>query len=342
MKNVNNKNEATKLLQQCKDAVATIVELIVPIFDIVEDQFFQKEDFEMIEGFIPRWLSDSGRCAESPMSKTDFEKVINYCNDELTNKLVYWFDLQSPIYALQDRIESVNILLSELYTHIPNYAIYEDNDYTSASRSMSVYSSIIHTCINSVFVHLASSFDLFTKIVYELENIPNLVFSKRQKLKSVRDGILYSPNKIKNVNLKQDGMIFSNPPILRKVCSFRDYYIHNGSWDYRCAVYESFVDDTPADVFVLLPDTDENGNLETSGSRNMFYSKGEKINITLPQIVIEVMSLYENTIKELIAQYPFVERERHIPDNFDVLCKNWNECYLKIKCIPDQDKSSSK
>ena len=50
----------------------------------------------------------------------------------------------------------------------------------------------------------------------------------------------------------------------------------------------------------------------------------------------------ENTIKELFAQYPFVERERHIPDNFDELCKNWNECYMKIKCIPDPNNSSSK
>ena len=269
-------------------------------------------------------LSDSGRTPESTMTKEVFENLKTNCSDELTNRILYWFDLQSPIYALQDRIESVKHIIYELYKLIPHSIKYKDADYTSAVRYMDSSSSLIHTYINVIFVHLASSFDLFTKIVYELEHIDSLNFSIYSELKSKKDRILYSPNKIKSCELKKTGLIFSNPPILRKICSFRDYYIHNGSWDYRCAVYGAAVDGIPEDTFVCLPDTDEKGNLIKSGGRNMFYSKGEKINVTLPQIVSDVMEMYKNSINELVKLYPIEnDSEKTLPIEISDVIKSW-------------------
>ena len=320
----NNKAFADIKLSQCYKDIDQILELIIIIFDIAENKLFSQYDFDKIKGIIPLWISDSGRTPESTMTKEIFEKLKTNCSDELTNRILYWFDLQSPIYALQDRIESVKHIIYELYKLIPHSIKYKDTDYTSAVRYMDSRSSLIHTYINVIFVHLASSFDLFTKIVYELEHIDLLDFSTYSELISKKDRILYSPNKIKSCELKKNGLIFSNPPILRKICSFRDYYIHNGAWDYRCAVYGAAVDGIPKDTFVFLPDTDDNGNLKKSGGRNMFYSKGEKINITLPKIVSDVMEMYKDSINELVKLYPIKnECEKILPVDMSDIIKRW-------------------
>lgn len=324
IKEANNKVSSNMKLSQCHKDIDQVLDLIVIIFDIVENKLFSQYDFEYIKSFIPLWISDSGRTPESTMTKEVFENLKTNCSDELTNRILYWFDLQSPIYALQDRIESVKHIIYELYKLIPHSIKYKDADYTSAVRYMDSSSSLIHTYINVIFVHLASSFDLFTKIVYELEHIDSLNFSIYSELKSKKDRILYSPNKIKSCELKKTGLIFSNPPILRKICSFRDYYIHNGSWDYRCAVYGAAVDGIPEDTFVCLPDTDEKGNLIKSGGRNMFYSKGEKINVTLPQIVSDVMEMYKNSINELVKLYPIEnDSEKTLPIEISDVIKSW-------------------
>ena len=324
IKEANNKISSNMKLSQCYKDIDQVLDLIVLIFDIVENKLFSHYDFDKIKGLIPLWISDSGRTPESTMSKEVFEKLKTNCSDELTNRILYWFDLQSPIYGLQDRIESVKHIIYELYKLIPNYTKYKDTDYTSAVRYMDSRSSLIHTYINVIFVHLASSFDLFTKIVYELEHIDALDFSIYSELKSRKDRILYSPNKIISNELKKEGLIFSNPPILRKVCSFRDYYIHNGSWDYRCAVYGAAVDGIPKDTFVFLPDTDNNGNLIKSGGRNMFYSKGEKINITLPKLLSDVMTMYKDSINELVKLYPIEnDSEKILPIEISDVIKTW-------------------
>lgn len=338
IKEANNKVSSNMKLSQCHKDIDQVLDLIVIIFDIVENKLFSQYDFEYIKSFIPLWISDSGRTPESTMTKEVFENLKTNCSDELTNRILYWFDLQSPINALQDRIESVKHIIDELYKLIPHYTRYKDADYTSAVRYMDSRSSLIHTYINVIFVHLASSFDLFTKIVYELEHIDSLNFSIYSELKSRKDRILYSPNKIKSSELKKTGLIFSNPPILRKICSFRDYYIHNGSWDYRCAVYGAAVDGIPEDTFVCLPDTDEKGNLIKSGGRNMFYSKGEKINVTLPKLISDVMVMYKDSINELFKLYPIDNNEEKIlPENFSDIVKNWYCSYAYNENMDNQE-----
>lgn len=323
MEQYNNINVDLKLSQSYKD-IDEILESIVIIFDIAENKLFYQYDFEKIKGLVPLWISDSGRTPESTMTKEVFEKLKANCSDELTNRILYWFDLQSPIYALQDRIESVKHIIYELYKLIPHSIKYKDSDYTSAVRYMDSRSSLIHTYINVIFVHLASSFDLFTKIVYELEHIDLLDFSTYPELISRKDRILYSPNKIKSCELKKTGLIFNNPPILRKICSFRDYYIHNGAWDYRCAVYGAAVDGISEDIFVFLPDTDDNGNLIKSGGRNMFYSKGEKINVTLPKLISDVMAMYKDSINELVKLYPIEnDTEKTLLIEISDVIKSW-------------------
>jgi hypothetical protein len=48
-----------------------------------------------------------------------------------------------------------------------------------------------------------------------------------------------------------------------------------------------------------MPDVDETGLLISSGSRNKFYSKGDKINVLLPGLVKDVIDVLNKTLAEL-------------------------------------------
>lgn len=73
--------------------------------------------------------------------------------------------------------------------------------------------------------------------------------------------IIYNKN-LKNIDpsLKNVGMLFSEPLVIRKIETFRNEFVHNGPWDLRCSIYNTFVNEEPADVIIYSPDMDDFGN----------------------------------------------------------------------------------
>ena len=51
------------------------------------------------------------------------------------------------------------------------------------------------------------------------------------------------------------------------------------------------------------PDMDENGNFVSSGSRDKFYSQGNMINIQLPHLVMDTLTVIQKTIDEIVVLY---------------------------------------
>lgn len=58
------------------------------------------------------------------------------------------------------------------------------------------------------------------------------------------------------------------------------------------------MNDEPAEAFILAPDTTEIGTLVSSGSRNKFYVQEDKINVSLPFMIEEVLEVLDKTIIE--------------------------------------------
>ena len=116
--------------------------------------------------------------------------------------------------------------------------------------------------------------------------------------------IVYKKN-LNNIDpsLKAEGMLFSEPAVIRKIETFRNEFVHNGPWDLRCSVYNTAVNGEPADVIIYSPDMDELGNFILSGSRNKFYSHANRINIQLPDIINEASFVIKNTIEQISALY---------------------------------------
>jgi hypothetical protein len=114
---------------------------------------------------------------------------------------------------------------------------------------------------------------------------------------------MYKPN-IKNIDpsLKQNGLLFTDPEVVRKFETFRNEYVHNGPWDLRSSVYYTAVDGEPADVIIYSPDMVD-GHFVTSGSRNKFYSQNNRINAQLPDMIKDATQILIRTVDQISALY---------------------------------------
>ena len=295
------KEHSNELLTALYQQIVYTSECVVPLYDVIEDYLFQDLDYQRLKSFISLWMIDAGRSPESMMDKERYEQLRSIFNDPVSNRIIHWADMQGVLNAFQDRVMSIRSYLEVIYKYLPAYCLYEDSEYEAATRGLDETSDKVHTAINNVFVSLCSSFDLFTKVVYECSEYDSQDFSKYKKLKCRTQSILYKKGNFGFDELKADGLLYSEPKYVRTAISFRDEFIHNGAWDYRCAIYYPFVEGgNPVEPFILMPDIDLEGRLVSSGTRNKFYAKGNKINVFLPELVKGIMELLNNTIKTLI------------------------------------------
>ena len=277
------KEQSRIKLKALYQMITDLAEQIVPIYDVIENYFFQDVDYQKLKYLIPTWMVEAGQSPESLMTKGEYEQARLIYNDSLSNRIIHWADVQILLTALQDRVMAVNNYLLEIYHYLPSYCLYDDCDYKSSTREMNDTSDKVHTAANNVFVSLCSSFDLFTKIVYECAQYNIEEFDKYKGNYGFEE-------------LKVEGLLYSEPVCIRTFCSFRDEFIHNGAWDYRCAIYYPIVDGVLIEPFVLMPDFDENGILVSSGSRNKFYTRSKKLNVELPGLVKDVILVLANTL----------------------------------------------
>lgn len=306
---------AGELLRGIYDKIKDLSEYTVPLYDVIEDYFFQDVDYQRLQPNLPMWMADAGRSAESPCNRIFYDSLRQLYNDSLSNRIIHWFDVQNLLAAFQDRICALIPYMEDIFMEIPAYCLYNDTEYTNASRVINPTTDRIHTSINNVFVALASAFDLFTKVVYECSKYDPSRFTSYRRLKSRADGILYAKKNYGFDELKEPGLLYDEPTCIRTICSFRDEFIHCGSWDYRCAIYYPSIDGEPVEPFISMPDVEPTGVLVSSGSRNKFYANGSKINTVLPVLVSDVIDVLSNTRDRLMEVLqgrtkPATEEER--------------------------------
>ena len=293
------KTESIDKLKAIYQQIVGLSEEVVPLYDDIENYFFQEVDYQVLKSAICQWMTDAGRSPESGMDKDTYEKLRKVYNDPLSNRIIHWADVQMILAAFQDRVMAVRNYLMEIYRHLPAYCLYEDDEYSASQRMLNDESDSIHTAINNVFVSLCSSFDLLTKVVYECSHYDKDGFAEYKKLICRKENILYKKGNYGFDGLKAFGLLYSDPVCVRTACSFRDEFIHNGAWDYRCAIYYPSIDGEPVEPFVVMPDVDVNGNLVTSGSRNKFYARSDKLNVVLPRLVKEIVEVLSKTVAAL-------------------------------------------
>ena len=160
-----------------------------------------------------------------------------------------------------------------------------------------------HVLLNSIFVSFTSIFDILSKIAVEQFMFDQYDFTKYKEMHCKKERAMYKPN-IKNIDpsLKQNGLLFTDPEVIRKFETFRNEYVHNGPWDLRSSVYYTAVNGEPADVIIYSPDIVD-GHFVTSNSRNKFYSQNNRINEQLPDMIKEATQILMRTIDQISALY---------------------------------------
>lgn len=289
--------------EQCYQHIRKVIDDdIFILYNSIEKFIFQNVNHEMILQLVPQWVMSSGIGPELTSDKVLYEKLRRNATHPIFGKCIYFYDLLGKINAMQDRLSAVILFMRHFYDNIPCKVHYEEGQYTSVVRCNGERETDAHMFLNSIFVAYASVFDLISKIAVEQFEFNKYDFVIYKKMKS--DNILYKKS-LKNIDfsLKAKNMLFSEPPIIRKIISFRDEFVHNGPWDMRCSVYCTDVNGNPADVVIYSPDMDELGNFMASGSRNKFYSQANRINIQLPDLINEATIVLKNTINQISELY---------------------------------------
>ena len=290
-------------IEECYRNIEEIIDdSIIGLYNSFDNFIFQDIDYSMVISVVPQWVSDAGVSPELACTKVAYETLRRNATHPIFGKLVYRYDLWGKIAAVQDRLSAVIMFMRQFYKIVPSIAHYDENQYTSAARCGGERETEAHILLNSIFVAYASVFDLISKISVEQFEFYKYDFSKYKKMKSTDIVYKKSLNNI-DPSLKAEGMLFSEPAVIRKIETFRNEFVHNGPWDLRCSVYNTAVNGEPADVIIYSPDMDELGNFISSGSRNKFYSQANRINIQLPDIINEASVVIKNTIEQISALY---------------------------------------
>ncbi|WMI96725.1 hypothetical protein [Bacteroides fragilis] len=288
--------------ESCREIESVIDDSIIRLYHSIDNFIFQDIDYSRVISIMPQWIADGGISPELNCTKELYEKLRRKETHPIFGRFIYHYDLWSKVAAIQDRLSAVMMFMRQLYNIVPCTAKYGESQYTSAARCGGARETEAHILLNSVFLAYASVFDIMTKIAIEQFEFTKYNFSNYRKMKSADTIYKKSLNNI-DPSLKTEGMLFSEPPIIRKIETFRNEFVHNGPWDLRCSVYNTAVDGEPADVIIYSPDMDEIGNFVSSGSRNKFYSQANRINIQLPNMIQEATIVLKNTIEQLSTLY---------------------------------------
>ena len=303
---------------------------LVALHEDVLNNIFIDIDYYAIVGLCPRFMRDGGLSGESAINQATFEKWVKRNDNYLTNKFLYYHDVESLVSSVQNRFSIIAEMLDRLFVKIsPRLPV----NLLSCDGVLHSRDVEIHSILNSIIINVSSCCDILTKLAFELENINSIKFDKYPKLYS--KDILYVASKRLPETLKVDGSIFAptRPKVIQQFDSLRNEIVHNGSLDFDYRVYYGQKEENYY-TWVMIPDFDSRGLFTTYNNRKKFYSDSNKtFNTELPLMIKNFFRLSKTTILNLRQNYSHeryesqTDVEKYIKDII-----NWYQSYSNILC----------
>lgn len=294
-------NNKTPIMRQIYNALSELNQQEVELHDVIQRNVFMDIDFYNLNDLVPLWIRDAGHSQESSISNIDFEKLVKRHNNKLTHKFLYYHDCEALMSAFQNRTAGLNTMLSRVFQTLTTIFKYSIQEYENVCLSASEINTDVYVNLNSIIITLASSFDLLTKVAYELQEMSTLSFESYPKMKSVN--ITYG-DKVRLVeNLQVDNSIFAKkrPLCIEIVESLRNEIIHNGSLDFHDTLYYGIKEDV-IEYWIYAPEFDKSGRLSSYNGRKKFYSNEKNtFNKLLPELMLDVIKYLQNTFELLIS-----------------------------------------
>lgn len=235
-----------------------------------------------------RILFDSGRNPETTFSKLDFSKsmdtIKNHQNKDLIYKFLYTIDFYTLISNIVEVTKELFYLIGDFYYILnfdSNFVGLPDENKIGIRTSKSPAANRLVGLMALIYIRLHSLLDYHTKLAYEIEKT-KLNFEKYPRLSSKNE--LYSSRKKLKVNGSK-GTLFESDAFIVEIDSYRNELIHNSLLDDEPRIYERYENSQLIERYLLLPDVDENGRLESYINRRFFYSNERKFNYILPDLL---------------------------------------------------------
>lgn len=235
-----------------------------------------------------RILFDSGRNPEISFSKLDFSRSIDTIRNHRSKGVIYKFLYTIDFYTLISNVLEVTKEISYLtgdFYYILNcssdFTGLPDQNKVGIRTSKSPAANKLVALMALIYIRLHSLLDYHTKLAYEIEKTQTN-FEKYPRLFSKNK--LYSDRKKLSINGSK-GTLFQKDAFIVEIESYRNELIHNSLLDDEPRIYERYENNQLAERYLLLPDVDKNGQLESYINRKFFYSNERKFNYILPDLL---------------------------------------------------------
>lgn len=295
----------------------TLDNMCVKLYDVFQDAIFpSRDDYYKNYGTQPQWISRAGLDSDFDMPKDELvccfatplhDKMADYgINDEESLRIyreiddkkyryAYTADCQSLVNTLQELILGCHSSIIGFYKQLCSSCCnpqMEGTYYECGPESRMIYGFLYNFIIQSY-----SSFDILTKIAYELENLKNCE-SSYAKLASSK--ILYGNKKDLKIDLI--GTVFEKCRTTSIIENLRNELVHNATWEMNPKVFTVAENGAIVSRHIFFPDLTAEGTLVTFKNRKRFFADGNKVNDVLPELYFDVLSRIHVTLGKLIGK----------------------------------------
>ncbi len=255
----------------------------------------------------------AGLGASTTISANDFRRFTEGAShNPIILAALYTQSFDALTSAIQSGFINLERLLCDFYRklctdpqHLPSSEILIDHfGPNDTIERHGEYASELMSVLSSIYIQMASILDYLAKIDHELSS-PKEEFSTFCRMKSRR--ITFETGGYKEPFY--ENTIFSQEKLVNEIMSIRNLVIHNAMIDSRPRYYVRFSEGEVAERYMLFPDLNEHGRLASIKDRELFYSNNDKINLRLPDLVIDFEEGCISLIKKFIEHLR--ERYRH-------------------------------
>lgn len=99
---------------QINDALENLNILEVELHDVIMKNVFKGIDYYSIVGLVPMWVRNDGHSQEGCLSKEDFETLVQANDNELTHRLLYYYDCEMLMSSFQNRTSVLVRLINKI------------------------------------------------------------------------------------------------------------------------------------------------------------------------------------------------------------------------------------
>lgn len=251
---------------------------------------------------VPQFAYLSGLNSEAILSKTDFERFVRLTADfPEMNRFLFLYDAQKLVSSIQECQKELVQIVGEFYRTLNIEPLFyppirqDDGIRYNASPTVTK----LFALLTFVFVRMHSLLDYTVKLALEAEGLPKN-FTKYPKLRSSNEQ--FGSRKRVSFN-KLGGSLFEECEFITMIETLRNHLIHDGLLDDMPKAYERIENGVAQERFLLFPDMTE-GRFDRFGNRNLFFSREDKINERLPDILTEFQARLRVTLACILQQLP--------------------------------------